>query len=1137
MTMTQIPRLPDKYRPLFLGLLLLLSFSIHGQTYNPSTCCTVSNKAYGAAQAVSTDGRSWFYDATNFVMRDYNGTTEVFSYLNLPKYRSGHFPIFVHTGGILQGNGVWLGGATLVYWFKDSTGNANLVRWYTDSTGVVGGPFYAVANNLSEGNAGLIKGNLALDLVNNTSDAQKNAASVSLTNHTISGSLNTLTNIPNSALVNNSVGLTINSAAGSDISVTTTPAALGSSLVANIPSANGSSRGALTPTDWNTFNNKQSTLTLTVAGFSGPATLVGTVLNIPQYTAGTGCLSCNADSLKHLPVDTSSNRNGYALTFDSTNHKWALAPNGSGTGITQLTSDVLAGPGSGSQVATLATVNSNVGTFGSASTVYQATVNAKGLTTAAAALAIQISESQVTNLITDLSNKLSTLLPSADIFVGNGSNIATAVSPSGDWTIANTGVNVVGNNKITYAKMQAAPSQGLIGAPSAGNYQHITLGAGLSISGGALIAAVASIPPNLGSGFRWYAPQTPGFKTAFVGGYGLALDSTANTNGITTTLDTVTKIAPRHIVSDSLNYALLNAVNVIDTINTLNTNNYQNDSLKTSSIINVFVDNLLIPSKNINGNTFWTFDGATGTLIFNNGLLDTASDLRIVYKRLPYYTTYPIFNIVIDGNSIPNGAQTSAPSINGLASIFANTMGKGFPFQRMFVNNKSVGNQTLDTIIAGQTDPQSKISRYADTIRPLIQVGKRNVLLIWEEVNQLYYGMSIGRYETKLQQYCNTARADGWEVLVISQTARDTSTNHGFFNTPGPSDDTYGMNIIQATDTINVWMRANWPNFANGIIDLASLPIFQNYPDSNTTYHYSFDGIHYSDYGSYVAGNYSVGALLGYMNEPAPNPYYVVSNNTVLTAYLSAANITNSTQVAAVTQLFRSLSQTGLWQYIDQLYPILGDNGTSYEINAKSPANFILNPINPGGGGDVLSYSSALGLTTSGNARVEVPRKDSSLLVTSYGIFVYTNLATGGSTPYIFGDGNFLGRYNGASYDAETFNGTNTFSQAMNFPPYTGVDAYYSGRNIVNQVGCVRNAATQAIDAPAGLTWTFLNTTNIPFGCYYFNATPTIFPATVPVRFATIAITKGLPPNKVQQLSSIVNTYNSTLGRSYLQVH
>jgi hypothetical protein len=53
------------------------------------------------------------------------------------------------------------------------------------------------------------------------------------------------------------------------------------------------------------------------------------------------------------------------------------------TGITQLTGDATAGPGSGSQALTLATVNANVGAFGSSTSIPSFTVNGKGLITAA----------------------------------------------------------------------------------------------------------------------------------------------------------------------------------------------------------------------------------------------------------------------------------------------------------------------------------------------------------------------------------------------------------------------------------------------------------------------------------------------------------------------------------------------------------------------------------------------------------------------------------------------------------------------------------------------------------------------------------------------------------------------------------
>jgi hypothetical protein len=42
--------------------------------------------------------------------------------------------------------------------------------------------------------------------------------------------------------------------------------------------------GYLSSTDWNTFNGKQGAITLTTTGTSGPATLIGNTLNIPQYT-------------------------------------------------------------------------------------------------------------------------------------------------------------------------------------------------------------------------------------------------------------------------------------------------------------------------------------------------------------------------------------------------------------------------------------------------------------------------------------------------------------------------------------------------------------------------------------------------------------------------------------------------------------------------------------------------------------------------------------------------------------------------------------------------------------------------------------------------------------------------------------
>lgn len=50
-------------------------------------------------------------------------------------------------------------------------------------------------------------------------------------------------------------------------------------------------------------------------------------------------IGTSVDSLKHLFIDTSASpRNGYVLTFDSTNHKWYLSAGGSGVGGISVTS-------------------------------------------------------------------------------------------------------------------------------------------------------------------------------------------------------------------------------------------------------------------------------------------------------------------------------------------------------------------------------------------------------------------------------------------------------------------------------------------------------------------------------------------------------------------------------------------------------------------------------------------------------------------------------------------------------------------------------------------------------------------------------------------------------------------------------
>ncbi len=79
-----------------------------------------------------------------------------------------------------------------------------------------------------------------------------------------------------------SVGLSAGTS-GTDVNVSGSPITSSGTITLNIPTASATNRGALSSTDWSTFNNKQSAITLTTTGTSGAATLVGSTLNIPNY--------------------------------------------------------------------------------------------------------------------------------------------------------------------------------------------------------------------------------------------------------------------------------------------------------------------------------------------------------------------------------------------------------------------------------------------------------------------------------------------------------------------------------------------------------------------------------------------------------------------------------------------------------------------------------------------------------------------------------------------------------------------------------------------------------------------------------------------------------------------------------------
>jgi len=126
---------------------------------------------------------------------------------------------------------------------------------------------------------------------------------------------NTL-NIPNYTLAGLG-GITLTS-----LSATTPITYNNTTGVFTITQASASANGYLASGDFTTFNNKQGAIILTTTGTSGAATLVGTTLNIPQYSGGGGSMAIggtitSATAGSVLFADTSG-----VLAQDNANFFW-----------------------------------------------------------------------------------------------------------------------------------------------------------------------------------------------------------------------------------------------------------------------------------------------------------------------------------------------------------------------------------------------------------------------------------------------------------------------------------------------------------------------------------------------------------------------------------------------------------------------------------------------------------------------------------------------------------------------------------------------------------------------------------------------------------------------------------------------
>lgn len=257
------------------------------------------------------------------------------------------------------------------------------------------------------------------------------------------------------------------------------------------------------------------------------------------------------------------------------------------------------------------------------------------------------------------------------------------------------------------------------------------------------------------------------------------------------------------------------------------------------------------------------------------------------------------------------------------------------------------------------------------------------------------------------------------------------------------------------------------------------------------------------------------------------NPYIYGVDDAL--AFITAANITDTTQKSAITQLVADLKSANIWTKMKALYPFVGGTATTHKFNLKDPRDLdAAYRLNFFGGG---SHSATGWKPNASNAYAELGSLNMNTISAidySVGVYLRTNEANGNY--YDFGATNNVdtgwymmnarGSIDQINYQAGSINvspaGSNTNSQGF----------YQAVANSNNLTKVFKNGSVIITDTTTQTKTPFNQIMNIgravitTGGGYYSTREQAFF-----------YISTGLTDAEIVSVRTAVYNYQNTLGR------